>query len=145
MKLSVVFSVVFTLLFTGSVVAAELHADVHRDEFCGCCKDWIVHLEENGFTVNDQVESNMNSIKEKLGIAPALRSCHTAVINGKFFEGHVPADAVKKVLADDDLIGAAVPGMPVGSPGMEMGDRQDKYDVVGITRDGKTKVVASYP
>lgn len=145
MKFPALFFTLFTLLFTGAVMASQLQADVHRDAFCGCCKDWIVHLKENGFAVNDRVESNMNSIKDKLGIAPALRSCHTAVINGKFFEGHVPADAVKKVLADEALIGAAVPGMPVGSPGMEMGDRQDSYDVVGITRDGNTRVVASYP
>lgn len=145
MKFPAVVVALLVLLFTSTTMADQLNAEVHRDAYCGCCKDWILHLENNGFHVNDRVESNMNSIKDKLGIAPEMRSCHTAVINGKFFEGHVPAEAVKKVLADDNLIGAAVPGMPVGSPGMEMGDRQDKYDVIGITRDGKSVVVVSYP
>lgn len=145
MRYRLLLAALFTLFFSASTQAAELHAEVHRDAYCGCCKDWIAHLEQNGFTVSDKVEANMSAIKDQLGIAPGLRSCHTAVINGKFFEGHVPAEAVKKVLADDQLVGAAVPGMPVGSPGMEVGDRQDSYEVVGITRDGKTRVVASYP
>jgi hypothetical protein len=137
-----------TALFLSSLVqAAELiPIDVHRDANCGCCKQWIKHLEANGFQVNDHVESNMSAVKQRLGVAPRLASCHTAVINGKFVEGHVPADQVLALSKRDDLLGVAAPGMPMGSPGMEMdGMGADAYQVIGLTRDGQDVVVADYP
>ncbi|MCY1407040.1 hypothetical protein D3C76_246960 [compost metagenome] len=124
--------------------AQALNIDVYRDPNCGCCKAWIKHLQDNGFTVQDHEEPNMSAVKERLGVAPRLSSCHTGVIDGKFVEGHVPADQVKALLARDDLRGLAVPGMPVGSPGMEMGDRQDAYQVIGLTQAGTDQVVAEY-
>ncbi|MCK9798720.1 metal-binding protein [Pseudomonas chlororaphis] len=135
-------------LFLSSLVqAAELiPIDVHRDANCGCCKQWVKHLEANGFQVNDHVESNMSAVKQRLGVAPRLASCHTAVINGKFVEGHVPADQVLALSKRDDLLGVAAPGMPMGSPGMEMdGMGADAYQVIGLTRDGQDVVVADYP
>ena len=115
-----------------AVQAAEsMTIDVHRDANCGCCKKWISHLEANGF--------------KKLGVAPRLASCHTAVIDGKFVEGHVPAAQVVELSKRNDLVGIAVPGMPAGSPGMEVGGEQDAYQVIGLTRDGKDVVVADYP
>ena len=75
---------------TGVQAADALTIDVHRDANCGCCKKWISHLEANGFKVVDHVESNMSAVKQSLGVAPRLASCHTAVIDGKFVEGHVP-------------------------------------------------------
>lgn len=134
------------LLLGGFAHAADsLTIDVHRDANCGCCKDWIKHMESNGFEVNDHVEANMATVKQALGVPPRLGSCHTAVINGQFIEGHVPAEQVMALQARPDLLGLAVPGMPMGSPGMEYGDRQDPYQVVGLTKKGEIEVVAEYP
>lgn len=131
------------LAITGLAQAADV-IDVHRDPNCGCCKKWISHLRDNGFTVNDHVEADMSAVKQRLGVAPDLASCHTGVIDGKFVEGHVPAEQVRLLSQRDDLKGLAVPGMPIGSPGMEMGDRKDRYEVIGLTQDGKDEVVARY-
>ncbi|OZY44861.1 DUF411 domain-containing protein [Pseudomonas lundensis] len=134
------------LLLSGMAHAAEpLTIDVHRDANCGCCKTWISHLQANGFKVNDHVEADMSSVKQRLGVQPRLASCHTGVINGKFVEGHVPAEQVVALTRRDDLKGIAVPGMPIGSPGMEMGDRKDAYQVIGLTQEGRDVVVAEYP
>ena len=134
------------LLLSGMAHAAEpLTIDVHRDANCGCCKTWISHLQANGFKVNDHVEADMSSVKQRLGVQPRLASCYTGVINGKFVEGHVPADQVVALTRRDDLKGIAVPGMPIGSPGMEMGDRKDAYQVIGLTQEGRDVVVAEYP
>lgn len=119
--------------------------DVHRDANCGCCKKWISHLQDNGFKVNDHVEADMASVKQRLGVAPNLRSCHTAEINGKFVEGHVPAEQVLALSKRDDLLGVAAPGMPMGSPGMEMDGMSDAYQVIGLKKDGTQTVVADYP
>ncbi|MFV0890497.1 DUF411 domain-containing protein [Metapseudomonas otitidis] len=119
--------------------------DVYRDPNCGCCKAWISHLRDNGLQVNDHVENDMAAVKERLGVPHRLGSCHTAVIDGKFVEGHVPARDVLRLRERADLIGAAVPGMPIGSPGMEMGDRQDAYQVVGLDSQGRESVLAEYP
>ncbi|WP_236210002.1 DUF411 domain-containing protein [Metapseudomonas otitidis] len=119
--------------------------DVYRDPNCGCCKAWISHLRDNGLQVNDHVENDMAAVKERLGVPHRLGSCHTGVIDGKFVEGHVPARNVLRLRERADLIGAAVPGMPIGSPGMEMGDRQDAYQVVGLDSQGRESVLAEYP
>lgn len=135
-----------TTLFASLAKAAEpIAIDVHRDANCGCCTSWIKHLEANGFAVTDHVESDMASVKQRLGVPHRLGSCHTGVIDGKFVEGHVPAADILRLRAQPDLIGAAVPGMPVGSPGMEMGDRQDAYQVIGLDKDGGEQVLADYP
>lgn len=126
--------------------AAPIPIEVHRDANCGCCKEWIKHLEANGFKVEDHVESNMSAVKQRLGVAPRLASCHTAVIDGKFVEGHVPAEQVLALRNRSDLLGIAAPGMPMGSPGMEMdGMPADANQVIGLTKDGQDVVVADYP
>lgn len=133
------------LLLSGAAHAADLlKIDVHRDANCGCCKEWVKHLQASGFDVNDHVETDMTTIKAKLGVPESLRSCHTAVINGKFVEGHVPAEQIKQLNDRKDLIGVAVPGMPVGSPGMAYGDTRQPYKVLGVTRSGAEEVVAEY-
>ncbi|MGY2397887.1 DUF411 domain-containing protein [Pseudomonas sp. SDO5271_S396] len=139
--------VLLSALFTTSLVqAADLvPIDVYRDANCGCCKKWISHLENNGFKVNDHVETDMSAVKQRLGVTPRLASCHTAVIGGKFVEGHVPADQVMALRKRDDLLGVAAPGMPLGSPGMEVDGRSDAYQVIGLSRDGRNVVVADYP
>lgn len=136
--------VAFGLLALSTLAQAGQTIDVYRDPNCGCCKEWISHLQANGFTVNDHVEPNMSEVKQRLGVAPRLASCHTGVIDGKFVEGHVPAEQVKLLAKRSDLRGLAVPGMPIGSPGMEMGDRKDAYQVIGLTKDGRDEVVANY-
>ncbi|WP_017907155.1 DUF411 domain-containing protein [Pseudomonas asplenii] len=135
-----------TLLIASLAKAVEpLSIDVHRDANCGCCKAWITHLQANGFKVNDHVEADMSAVKQRLGVAPRLASCHTAVINGKFVEGHVPAEQIKALSQRADLRGIAVPGMPIGSPGMEMGERRDAFQVIGLTKYGTDQVIADYP
>ncbi|WP_434682006.1 DUF411 domain-containing protein [Pseudomonas sp. R1-18] len=133
------------LLLSGAAHAADLlKIDVHRDANCGCCKQWVKHLQASGFEVNDQVETDMSPIKAKLGVPASLRSCHTAVIDGKFVEGHVPAEQIRQLHGRQDLIGVAVPGMPLGSPGMEHGETRQPYRVLGLTRSGAEEVLAEY-
>lgn len=135
-----------TLSATSALQAADaLTIDVHRDANCGCCKKWISHLEANGFKVVDHVESNMTAVKQSLGVAPRLASCHTAVIDGKFVEGHVPAAQVLDLSKRNDLVGIAVPGMPAGSPGMEVDGVQHAYQVIGHTENGTDLIIATYP
>ncbi|MEX6501043.1 DUF411 domain-containing protein [Pseudomonas zhanjiangensis] len=134
------------VFMVGSVQAAEvLTIDVHRDANCGCCKQWISHLQANGFQVIDHVQDDMPALKRMLGVAPRLASCHTAVIDGKFVEGHVPAAQVKELIKRDELLGIAVPGMPAGSPGMESGGVGQGYQVIGLTHGGADQLVAEYP
>lgn len=133
-------------LLTGLAHASEpLAIDVHRDANCGCCKAWISHLQDNGFTVNDHVEADMSAVKQRLGVPPRLASCHTGVIDGKFVEGHVPAADILKLRQRPDLIGAAVPGMPMGAPGMEYGGRVDAYQVIGLDRERQDQLLSNYP
>jgi hypothetical protein len=137
---------VLAALFSSLGVAAEpLTIDVHRDANCGCCKAWISHLEDNGFSVIDHVETDMSAVKQRLGVPPRLASCHTGVINGQFVEGHVPAADILKLRQQPDLLGAAVPGMPAGSPGMEYGNVRDAYQVIGLDKQGAEQVISEYP
>lgn len=111
----------FTMLAATS--ANVLAADVinHKSPYCGCCGEWTKHMEENGFTVEEKLHDDMNAIKRDLGIKnEQLYSCHTAEINGYVFEGHIPADDIKAFLENPprNAKGLAVPGMPMGSPGI---------------------------
>ena len=123
----------------------KIPLEVWKDPNCGCCKDWITYMEDNGFAVTDHVEPNMSAVKQRLGVAPRLASCHTGVINGQFVEGHVPAEQVLALMKRPDLLGVAAPGMPTGSPGMEMGDSRDAYQVIGLHKNGTDEVIADYP
>ncbi len=135
-----------TALFASFAQAADpIAIEVHRDANCGCCKAWIEHLEANGFEVDDHVETDMAAVKSRLGAPHSLGSCHTGVIDGKFVEGHVPAADILKLRAQPDLIGAAVPGMPMGSPGMEMGEHKDAFKVIAVGNKGEQSVLAEYP
>lgn len=117
---------------------------VYKSPTCGCCRKWVEHLQQDkALAVTTRDVEDMNAIKAQLGVPGALASCHTAVAGRYVFEGHVPRDLVAKVLRQQPKIaGLAVPGMPVGSPGMEMGARKDAYDVLAFTRQGKTSVYA---
>ncbi len=117
---------------------------VYKDPNCGCCKSWIEHLRKHGFTVNAKDTPDMNTIKATLGVPGALTSCHTAVVEGYLIEGHVPAADIDRLLASRPKVkGLAVPGMPMGSPGMEGGAKQH-YQVLTFDRTGKKAVFASY-
>lgn len=103
---------------------------VWKSPTCGCCKDWVDHVRAAGFPVEVTETEAMNPVKARLGVPPALASCHTAEVAGYTLEGHVPADLVKRLLAERPMAkGLAVPGMPQGSPGMETGVKEP-YDVV---------------
>ena len=125
--------------------SADMEMTVYKSPTCGCCGKWITHMEENGFKVKAVDVIEMNVVKQKYGIKRNLASCHTAIIDGYFIEGHVPASDVKRLLAEKiDSKGLTVPGMPVGSPGMEMGDRVDSYQVLSVKSDGSTEVFNQY-
>lgn len=119
---------------------------VFKDPSCGCCKSWIAHMQQNGFTVTaiDEPQPTLDSIKTAHGITQATASCHTALAGSYVVEGHVPADLVAKLLRDhpSDVVGLTVPGMVTGSPGMEGPDPQH-YTVLAMLRDGSTRPYAS--
>lgn len=112
---------------------------VYKSPTCGCCGNWISHMESNGFKIKSINQENLTAIKDQMGIEPRLQSCHTAVNlkTGFVFEGHVPAGAIKQFIANppSNAKGLSVPGMPAGSPGMEMGNRFNPYQIVQINKD----------
>jgi len=118
---------------------------VTKDPSCGCCAGWIDHLRASGFTAEVVETVEINRVKVRLGVPRELASCHTAEIGGYVLEGHVPADAIKRLLAEKPSAkGLAVPGMPVGSPGMEVeGSAPETYDVV-LFGNGKPTIFARY-
>ncbi|MFQ5938123.1 MAG: DUF411 domain-containing protein [Acidiferrobacterales bacterium] len=118
---------------------------VYKSATCGCCKDWIRHLEANGFAVKAHDVSDLAALKRQNGVSRRLASCHTARIGDYVIEGHVPAQDIKRLLAaKPNVKGLAVPGMPVGSPGMEVGARKDRYNVYTFDKAGRTTVYRSY-
>ncbi len=140
-------SVSTLLLAAASTFAAAGEAiTVYKSPSCGCCTEWVSHLKDNGFDVTVNETDNINAIKMEAGLTRELASCHTAFAGDYVIEGHVPASDIHKLLAEAPKAkGLAVPGMPVGSPGMEMGDRQDAYTVVLFNEQGQTQPFAQYP
>lgn len=121
---------------------------VYKSPTCSCCDAWVTHVREAGFTVttHDLTQAELNQKKHEGGVGYGMASCHTAFIEGYTIEGHVPADEIRRLLEQrPDIAGLTVPGMPIGSPGMEMGERVDDYEVLSFRRDGSTEVFARYP
>lgn len=118
---------------------------VYKSPTCGCCSDWVEHMQQAGFEVEAHDVNDLSDVKARLGVFPQHQSCHTATVGDYVVEGHVPADLVKKLLEErPEVAGLAVPGMPRGSPGMEMPDgTKDSYDVIAFTSDGRTAVYAN--
>jgi len=117
---------------------------VYKSPTCGCCSAWIDHLQDNGFKVVSRDTSDLTTIKMQHGVTLELASCHTALVDGYVLEGHVPAADVKALLEQRPAItGLSVPGMPIGSPGMEQGDTKQPYDVAAFDKQG-VKVFSSY-
>lgn len=119
---------------------------VHRDAYCGCCHLWVEHLREEGFEVDDRIESDMGAVKQRLGVAPEHASCHTAEVGGYVVEGHVPASDIRRLLKERPPVhGLVLPGMPVGSPGMEIkGVDAEAYTVLTVDQDGTTSIYARH-
>ncbi len=122
---------------------------VWKTPTCGCCKDWVIHLRKEGFNVVTNDVPDTAPVRQKLGLPAKFGSCHTAQVGGYVIEGHVPAQEVKRLLREKPAaVGLAVPGMPVGSPGMEMRDEmlgvRDAFDVVLVAKDGSSRVYESY-
>jgi len=117
---------------------------VYKSSTCGCCNDWVKHLRASGFTVRTTDVVDLDSVRARFGVPQRLASCHTAVIGGYIVEGHVPASAVKRVLAEKpSAVGISVAGMPTGSPGME-GLKQEPFSAVVFDERGRSKVFESY-
>lgn len=124
---------------TGPLVTVYKHPECH------CCSRWIEHLQDHGFAVQARLELKQAERQGALGVPEVLRACHTAVVEGYVIEGHVPAQDVKRLLAERPRArGLAVPGMPIGSPGMEQGDRIDPYDVLLFDETGKAEAFAHH-
>lgn len=119
---------------------------VHKTETCGCCHLWVEHMEKNGFKVVVRDVADVDAIKERVGVPEGMRSCHTARVGGYFIEGHVPAADIARLLDErPDAKGLTVPGMPLGSPGMEVASGETQaYDVHLVTRNDSTAVFARH-
>lgn len=119
---------------------------VYKTESCGCCGDWVTHMEAAGFKTEVHNVDNLYPVKERAGIPPAMGSCHTAFVDNYFIEGHVPADDVKRLLNErPDAKGLTVPRMPIGSPGMESPTGEvEPYEVFLVANDGGTSVYATH-
>ena len=144
---------VFALLVAAVVLALPLQAvaqrtqtvTVYKSPTCGCCGDWVKHLQSNGFKVEAHDVADLDPVKQKLGVRRELASCHTATVGGYTIEGHVPASDIRRLLAErpKNAKGLAVPGMPVGSPGMETGPAQP-YATLLFDDAGGTRVFARH-
>ena len=125
--------------------AGALVMTVYMTRECGCCGEWVAHMKQGGFLVTTRYlpEGELWRVKDHHGLPPSVRSCHTAEVGGYVLEGHIPADAVRRVLRTrPDILAAAVPGMPLGSPGMEVpGRTPDRYDVIAVHRDGELGIL----
>ena len=148
------YTAIFLFLITSSFGLSENNVKnsafeemllVHKTPTCGCCKMWMKHAEESGMTVYSQDHQNLMTIKEHYQIEPKYRSCHTSVSSDGFvFEGHIPSKYIAQFLSENhiDAIGLSVPGMPLGSPGMEYENQFSPYDVLILFKDGTSKVYA---
>lgn len=121
--------------------------EVWKSPSCGCCNGWIKHLKQAGYTVtaNNTASGILAKIKRDAGLNPNMQSCHTGKVAGYVIEGHVPAEDVARLLAEKpDAIGLTVPGMPLGSPGMDVGPDKEPYEVLLVKKDGTTEVFAKH-
>jgi hypothetical protein len=138
MRASILLTIFLFVLTLASAAEPGLpEVTVYKDPNCGCCTKWVAYLRENDYRVTEINTTDISAYKEKHGIPARLGSCHTALVAGYVLEGHVPvADIVKLLQERPGIVGLSVPGMPVGTPGMEMGDRKDPYEVIAINKDG---------
>ena len=147
-----------TLLFAIPVSAADSTWDqnvrqgkayeitVYHSPTCGCCSNWIAHLEKHGFKVTSIKTDNVQKVKQQQKLPALAASCHTALVEGYLIEGHVPANDIKNLIESGDktIRGLSVPAMPAGTPGMEMGGRKDAFDVVSFDESAKISIYHHY-
>ena len=136
------------LLSSGSFAQSieDVVLNVYKEPTCGCCNGWIDHMEEEGYSTAFHHPADINKLKDEFGLKNELRSCHTAVHeSGYIFEGHIPEKFIAQFLAypPEGAMGLAVPGMPIGGPGMEMGNRFTPYDILLINKNGTSSVFYS--
>jgi hypothetical protein len=125
--------------------AASPVIEVYKTPTCGCCSLWLDHLRQHGFEVKSTDLDDLSPLKARHGVPQTMQSCHTAVVDGYVVEGHVPATDIQRLLKErPSVAGLAVPGMPIGSPGMEVGSRVQPYDVIAFDKQGSGRVFASY-
>ena len=119
---------------------------VYRSPTCGCCGIWVEHAQKHGFKIEDIKTDEMEALKQKHNIPAELASCHTTIIDGYVMEGHIPADDIKRFLTEqpDGLVGLAVPGMPIGTPGMEAKDIKQPFQVLAFNDKGEVEVFNEY-
>jgi len=133
------------LIFKPSTSAAGSEILVYKTPTCGCCGAWVRHLSDAGLNPRTINQRDLTATRKKFGAPANLASCHIAVADGYVVEGHVPADAIKKLLAErPEAVGIFIPGMPLGSPGMESPYGSQAYDVILLRRDGSREIFASY-
>lgn len=139
-------ALVMVLVAALPLSAAGIKMQVFKTATCGCCAKWVEHLRANGFDVTVENVPSTAPYRAKYGVPEKLQSCHTGVVNGYAIEGHVPArEILRLVKSEAKAKGLAVPGMPMGSPGMEVGDRADAYSVLLFDAQGNTSVYQNYP
>lgn len=130
---------------TKSSYSVPREITVYRSPNCGCCGGWIAHAKQHGFQVTDIKTDDMEAIKQKYNLPSELASCHTTIVDGYVMEGHIPLDDIKRFLTQKpDYAGLAVPGMPIGTPGMESGDMKQPFAVVAFTDEGEVEVFKEY-
>ena len=134
-----------SLWVSGQVFATDEEVVMYKHPQCGCCGAWADHLRENGFVVREVSTLEMALVKSEAGVPSELGSCHTATVGGYLVEGHVPAVDVRRMLDErPEIAGIAVPGMPLGSPGMEGPYEAESYEVIGFDAHGPAGVFASH-
>jgi hypothetical protein len=151
MKLLTIFLVCGLLVFNAGIKADTIKSGkpvdivVYRSPTCDCCGKWLEHLKKNNFNVKDIVTDDVQAIKNKYGVSEAMASCHTAIVDDYVIEGHVPANDIMTLLKNrPKIVGIAVPGMPSGTPGMEMGDRKDSYNIMSFDKENHYEIFNSY-
>ena len=144
MKKSLFGAIAFAAIFVGSAAHAATMT-VYKHPSCGCCGKWVEHAQKHGFDVKVVETEDMVAVKKRLGVPDKLASCHTSQAGGYFVEGHVPAADIKRLLAEKPkAAGISVPGMPMGSPGMEHGDHKQPYATILVGKDGKLTAFARH-
>ena len=143
-RVSAVVILVMVLATGGLSLAGTAEVTVYKSASCGCCKNWMKHMQDNGFTVKSVDVADVSPYRLRHGVSPTLASCHTALVDGYVIEGHVPAADIRRLLKERPKVrGLAVPGMPNGSPGMEQG-YVEPYDVLSFDKNGKVLVYSRH-
>lgn len=142
---SAAFAALVALSAPAMADTAKPEVTVYKSASCGCCGGWVEHMRANGYTVHAKNVEAMDMVKQMMGVPVAMESCHTATVAGYVVEGHVPAEAVDRLIAErPQAAGLAVPGMPMGSPGMEQGGMSEPYAALLFDHAGQTKTFAEY-